>query len=676
MQLNKNLDVQIFLGLFVSLAFIYINNGIEGETTIRRAIWALVVGIFILLNYENWKLVRLTSWLTLSTFLFFLLWCSLSLLTATINKGEGLIELLQYAFLIPTILAFNLAILHKEWRTHLSMAIVGLVYVCAGLFVLNIIPHLKEVDFNLSAYKFDNNTPTPLGNKNFFSELLVLLLPMIIYSFYCFKNIKKWLALGAIIICILLPILLKSLGAIMVMCFLMVSTLLACLKYAPSNKLTNLNFGPRYLKWVSLSTIILLLSMSIWLKYGNDSRVRSVFDILQNEYKPAKANDTNSVQERLFLWTNTIKLIKNHPLVGNGLANWTIVFPSIATNNTVMYNGGRQKFQHPHNEFLFIAAETGLVGLLLFFLFFIIVLVSAVRQLRNTNCLDEKLFIFCSILGMAAFLLTSCISFPLHRFYPLLICSIYVTIILRNYNSAQTSTGAYKQLFFTIAALLSIVTGIIYLLRFNAENNLSKALVAQSESNWPAMYDYASKANHLYFEHDYGATPITWYMGLAQHYQVNNQSALQYFQRAEKINPNHVQVLNDLGAAYQENNQYEEALVCYNKALTLLPNYDQTILNKSILFLVTGRIDSSYNTILTYRGLKNELSVNTLNEILYQYFKPRFANEWSKHMQNQFELARTNNLLSKWFISSQLNHTNFSVILESELQKQSLNSIK
>jgi O-antigen ligase len=106
------------------------------------------------------------------------------------------------------------------------------------------------------------------------------------------------------------------------------------------------------------ATILILLGLTL---FGTDiilSRLTS--------------SDRGSAYSRLTMAKTALAIIKDHPLVGVGLNNYSLVSPQYG--GTVI---GQQYIVH--NAYLLIAAETGLVGLTAFLVFLAILLVQAWR---------------------------------------------------------------------------------------------------------------------------------------------------------------------------------------------------------------------------------------------------------------------------------------------------------
>ena len=83
--------------------------------------------------------------------------------------------------------------------------------------------------------------------------------------------------------------------------------------------------------------------------------------------------EATSMGMRMLLWSNTIKLIKERPLIGYGTGGFQKAYKNIVMNKPEW----EQVITHdPHNQFLKITAEHGVVGLIIFFG----IIFSALRQ--------------------------------------------------------------------------------------------------------------------------------------------------------------------------------------------------------------------------------------------------------------------------------------------------------
>ena len=84
-------------------------------------------------------------------------------------------------------------------------------------------------------------------------------------------------------------------------------------------------------------------------------------------------SSSGSAGERLDYYRATLAAIPDHPLLGNGVGSWS------------RFYYGNDLRNYPHNLFLEIAFEEGLLGLAVFFTFLFLVGVSILRMLRESR---------------------------------------------------------------------------------------------------------------------------------------------------------------------------------------------------------------------------------------------------------------------------------------------------
>ncbi|HSD98340.1 MAG TPA: O-antigen ligase family protein [Patescibacteria group bacterium] len=88
-----------------------------------------------------------------------------------------------------------------------------------------------------------------------------------------------------------------------------------------------------------------------------------------------------SLTQRVILAKNAVDIIVSHPVLGVGLCNFIPSLPDVARDGVIL--------QPVHNIYLLVAAETGLLGFMLF-LFLIAALVRCLQRKWHQGSVDEK----------------------------------------------------------------------------------------------------------------------------------------------------------------------------------------------------------------------------------------------------------------------------------------------
>jgi len=99
--------------------------------------------------------------------------------------------------------------------------------------------------------------------------------------------------------------------------------------------------------------------------------------------------------KRLNLWKESVSIIEDFPVLGSGLNTYSVV----ARSYKVRGGGG----EYPHNSFLQMAAETGIIGLISFIWMLTVMFRMGFRTLSR----EKNLLLLGILAGTLAFLIQS-----------------------------------------------------------------------------------------------------------------------------------------------------------------------------------------------------------------------------------------------------------------------------
>jgi len=106
-----------------------------------------------------------------------------------------------------------------------------------------------------------------------------------------------------------------------------------------------------------------VLGLVVWI--GSDP-VIARFETLGQEY-------TETGQNRISIWSDTLKLVRQHPLLGTGLGTFSVAYPSVQTAFL------HYRVDHAHCDYLEVTSDLGVIGAVLVFGSIFWVLAQAVR---------------------------------------------------------------------------------------------------------------------------------------------------------------------------------------------------------------------------------------------------------------------------------------------------------
>jgi len=121
-------------------------------------------------------------------------------------------------------------------------------------------------------------------------------------------------------------------------------------------------------------------------------------------YNTIKEIDIHNEAGRFFIWDKSLKIIKHHPVFGVGQGNFYYEYLSYLRKDIPDY----RKLTHAHNDFLNIAAISGIPGVIFFAGMWLAVLACMGKGLENKKSAREgKLFFGATFIASVAFLVTS-----------------------------------------------------------------------------------------------------------------------------------------------------------------------------------------------------------------------------------------------------------------------------
>ena len=256
----------------------------------------------------------------------------------------------------------------------LSLTIINLLYKSHGLFF-----------FNNEVIRYEIGTTSSEGM--FVSAALAIVLSSIISKT---KQIKIFEI--ACVIFLVSYIALFTTGRSGYLAMLVVLIFMA-IKYIKVNKfLTTLK------SW-SLIAIVAMLAMILLMssKTSSDRISQAIVELHQSD-KNANENVVTSIGQRVIFWKNTIEMIPKYFLLGAGTGAFKAAYTEQVADKTGLVAAITQD---PHNQYLKILIEQGILGLVLF-------LFMIVRTLVGTNPENENYLLGSAVIFI--WILTSCFN--------------------------------------------------------------------------------------------------------------------------------------------------------------------------------------------------------------------------------------------------------------------------
>lgn len=208
----------------------------------------------------------------------------------------------------------------------------------------------------------------PLGDPNYFAQILLVLVPMALFLGWREPN-RRWrvLALAAGGVILVASVLTYSRGGALALGVVLLLSVLV-------NGINVRMLG---------GGLALLLAAGFLLPQDFTERLATVVEIVPGQEDEVLQRDS-SFEERLLLGGVAWEMFRAQPLLGVGAGNYTVHFDDYVhqVGSTARDYGGADEMRYPHNLYLELGAEGGIVALTTFLLVMGGILALLVRARR------------------------------------------------------------------------------------------------------------------------------------------------------------------------------------------------------------------------------------------------------------------------------------------------------
>ena len=594
-------------------------------------------------------------------FIFFIVYILYSAIAVTysINTTDAIFELSKLILFLSVIFTF-IVFYNNSSRLILNftrvISLISLIIVFIGIYQILSIENKLELSHQVM-YQISS----VFANKNIFSEVLLLLFPFSVYNFIYEKKIFRAIALMNIVLILFFIIILLSRASWVAFLISMFLTFLFLLVFTKKTftfliKKT-LNKKITWILFIFISVII-IFSVSYYSK-------KDTFETFEKQVTTFTDFKNIKQEDRIQLWKKTIFLIKKKPVFGKGLASWKTEILKYGNQN-LHSEDNTTFYQRPHNDYLWILAEQGIIGLILYISLFITLFFYSITIIKNTDNEQIKVFFILNIWVLFSFLIISIFSFPKERIEHNILLSLITALTIIYYNKLIN-----KKLFLLnnklvkriLLLLLPVILFSFFIgtIRINGEFYLKKAFDSRASNSYQITIENIDKANSVFYKSDPFSTPIIWYKGEANFHLNNINAAFSNFKTAYNENPYHIHVLNNLASCYEIKQNHSAAIEYYKKAIKIAPNFDESLLNISAVYYNVEEIDSAFYYF-------NKVDTSSLNTKYHQFMYPILKMKISKIHENVKNEAQRNvfiriqnneSWLKEIYIKSKRNHIDF-----------------
>lgn len=244
------------------------------------------------------------------------------------------------------------------------------------------------IGWQFAAVKFYHLPFGTYSNPHYLSNVMISILPLLLYSFWAAKGWYKWMLVLFALLAVDLLLRTGSRPAI--------------LGLASASLFILIFFMKGRAKWVGFSAIVLFFGFLYITNYGG--AVNHLEELIVNL----------RTEERVSFWTSALHMLKDNNgwdwIFGNGIEGYRAVYGKYSAPEF-------KQFFFPHLHPLGILYDNGIIGLLAVFGGFAAVFVLTINALRGTVDQRTAILLKCLLVIFLCWMIHSSLTFPFYSKY-------------------------------------------------------------------------------------------------------------------------------------------------------------------------------------------------------------------------------------------------------------------
>jgi O-antigen ligase len=301
---------------------------------------------------------------------------------------------------------------------------------------------------------------------------------------------------------------------------------------------------------------------------------------------------------RLMIWGITARMIADHALTGVGAGNFTVRLHEYFDDDDLDFSNVHTNWLQPHNDFLWVFAEKGVLGIVLFVGCFIAAFASSRTILRSDASLGDRWLTLAAVMGLVSYVTLSCFDFPLERINHQVFLARLLAVVTVLKHAVQPASGGLPasgaarlgRLVAVPLVVAALGLGITYsLAAVQQEKDVIAARRAFDQRRWEEMLAAARRASTPWKTLDPLASPVAFLEGMAQVQLGHVTEGIECLERARIDNPNRMYVINNLGILYASTGRFDEAIECFSLAANRYSHRIEPFNNLASCLLEIGR---------------------------------------------------------------------------------------
>lgn len=150
-------------------------------------------------------------------------------------------------------------------------------------------------------------------------------------------------------------------------------------------------------------------------------------------------NPQEAGQGRLLYWSGTVEMIRNAPWTGTGLGTYRYVYPRFQPEKI-----STLAVTHAHNDYLELAAEMGLIGLILVLGILLFFIIRAIRSLKHLKEQRDRIITISAFSSILSILVHTFFEFNFHILSNALLFGMILAVLVLFINKQRAVTYEYS----------------------------------------------------------------------------------------------------------------------------------------------------------------------------------------------------------------------------------------
>lgn len=459
-----------------------------------------------------------------------------------------------------------------------------------------------------------DNVFSTCSNKNLFASLLFITIPFALYTLISNHETRKsaivWRTISAITIVANATLIVLLMSRTVFASIFLTLMAFAAISYIYIFRISPEKHGtkvsPKAKKICIVAPVVVVLAAIIFVQSTDTILENTIKERIGLTFNPEKygyrdnEHGESSTAMRTIIWSKTIEMVKDRPIVGHGIGQWQIIVPKYGVNEFgEKLRNGNQTFQRPHNDYLWFASELGLIGLIGYLIFYIGIIYICICNIKESNDKNTIVFNILAVSALIGWMVVYNLDFSHERIEHNIMYLSIAAIALSDYHAARSkddkcASKAGSILILAVCAGISIIGTYQSYQYYKGESNGRLILERHYAHKWDQVIQLTNDIHSQPYTLNNFTTPMPYYRGVAFSMKGDQESAIKEFDKCMQIHPYCILNFCSKGIALIKSGKYDEALDCLSNALAMSPRCTDALYNTAICHFNKKDINNAF----------------------------------------------------------------------------------